>query len=84
MPGATSPLSPDGYFTRRTVNSSVAGGINLIRLETLALFVTLTEISYIPLTWYSAKLTAVGSTRKEVSFYIFSTSVLSLAACMGD
>jgi len=49
IPGATSPLSPEGYLILLIVNISVAGGMNLIRLETLALLVTLTEISYTPL-----------------------------------
>ena len=45
IPGATSPLSLDGNFIFLTVNISEAGGMNLILLETLAVFVTLTEIS---------------------------------------
>lgn len=84
IPGATSPVSPEGYLILLIVNISVAGGMNLIRLETLALFVTLTEISYTPLSWQSAKLTVVGSTLNEVNFYIFSTSLLSLAAYINE
>ena len=34
IPGATSPVLPEGYLTLRTVNYSVAGGMNLILLET--------------------------------------------------
>jgi hypothetical protein len=45
IPGATSPLSPDGNLAFLRVNTSVAGGMNLMRLETLDVLVTFTEIS---------------------------------------
>jgi hypothetical protein len=51
IPEATSPLVLSGYFTRSIVNTSVAGGINLMRLALAATFVTLTKISYTPFTW---------------------------------
>ena len=51
MPGATSPLSSEGNLAFLKVNTSVAGGMNLMRLETLEVLVTFTAISYTPLTW---------------------------------